>query len=384
MRLNPAHRWKLPAGIEWFPPEGRGIIASKASHWERCHVYPNGDILALCAIRGTPFGLGLAKFDRDSKLLWRRDGPFHHDFDVAEDGRIFALTRKQKDTPPDGFEALSHPFTDDILTILSPAGEVEREVSILEAFKGTPYQLILLTAELTAPKGETAPASTTQVLEMMRVMPNLMPMPAGARESMKDRLAGPPQLKDPASRRSAAMDVLHVNGVRVLGAGPAGKSSPLRPGHVLLSLRTPSLLATLDPEAGRVTWAARGPWRFQHDAQPLADGRILMFDNLGSARGARVFEYEPVTGAAPWAFLGPDTGPVIAPFRGRCQRLANGNTLVVEPMMRAMEVTPGGKAVWEAAFDIKAPHSQRNITGAARYRPKDLPFLKGAPGPRPG
>jgi hypothetical protein len=378
MKLNPAHRWKLPTGLEWTAG-GRRV---RPSHLERCRLYPNGDLLVLVATAGTPYGVALARLDRDSNLVWRREGPFHHDLDVAEDGRIFALTRKQKDTPPAGFEALSRPYADDILTILSPQGEVEREVSVLEAFKGTPYLQTLLSAELTAARGKTAPAGVTHVQELIRLMPDLMPMPPGGQQKMLERLAAAGLGNDAASRRAARMDVLHVNGVRVIGPAAARGSSLLKPGQVLLTLRTPNILAALDPEKGAITWAARGIWRHQHDAQPLPGGHILLFDNLGSARGARVLEYDPVTQAVPWAFPASEEETMVSPFRGRCQRLANGNTLAVESLKRAVEVTPEGKVVWEAGFDLKQAEADRSITGATRYRPEDVPFLKGA-GPRP-
>jgi hypothetical protein len=371
MRLNVVHRWTMPEVLAWPSAEGIRIPpGSTHMHWDCCRVLPNGDLLALCNPHDTPFGVGLARLDKSSRLLWLRAGPFHHDFDVAEDGRIFALTRRQKHRLPAGFEGLTEPYFDDILTILSPDGAPAGEVPLLETFRHSPYLVTLLSDKLTAPEGEAAPASAMSQLEMKQV---LRMLPDGPRLPALPT----PDAWDSPDRRAAAMDVLHTNGVRVLGKEMAGKPPMLRPGHVLLSMRTPSMLAVLDPQKRCVSWAARGPWRYQHDAQPLDNGRILLFDNLGSSRGSRVLEYDPATQAVPWAFPGPRPATLAAPYRGRCQRLPNGNTLAVEPMRRAIEVTPAGEVVWEAGFPPESLHPARNITGALRYRPEDLPFLKG-------
>src|SRR5262249_7472988 len=137
-------------------------------------------------------------------------------------------------------------------------------------------------------------------------------------------------------------DILHTNSVRVLSRALAAKFPQFKPGQVLLSLRTPGVLAVLDVRTRSIVWAARGCWQAQHDPQFLANGTLLLFDNLGWSGGSRVLEYDPVSQAIPWAFAGDRSAPITTVFRGGCQRLPNGNTLIVNSdLCRLVEVTRG-------------------------------------------
>jgi hypothetical protein len=138
-----------------------------------------------------------------------------------------------------------------------------------------------------------------------------------------------------------------------------------------------------------VVWAARGPWRIQHDAEFLDNGHLLLFDNHGWGKGSRVIEYDPVTQAIPWVYSDAGPGPFHAAFRGMKQRLPNGNTLIVDPDNRRLfEVTRGNEIVWEnfPPFPPVPPNRQpraRAITGARRYSVDELTFLKGVARARP-
>jgi hypothetical protein len=116
-------------------------------------------------------------------------------------------------------------------------------------------------------------------------------------------------------------------------------------------MREMNTIALLDPKAERIVWADTGMWRRQHEPQLLDNGRILLFDNQGHrGRGGvtRVIEYDPLTGAIAWSYAGTAEEPLISRVYGSQQRLANGNTLIVESNNgRAVEVTPNGRTVWE-------------------------------------
>src|SRR5207237_5000097 len=121
-------------------------------------------------------------------------------------------------------------------------------------------------------------------------------------------------------------------------------------GQVLVSLRNLNLVAVLDPATGAVVWAARGPWRAQHDARFLDNGHLLIFDNLGSPRGSRVLEYDPQTQAFPWSYPGETGTPFLSRIRGMCQRLPNDNTLIVNSDGgEVFEVTPQREVVWSCS-----------------------------------
>ena len=64
------------------------------------YLYPNGDILV--SYQGNnifPYPMGLAKFDKDSKLLWKRDGYYHHWFSVDAEGKIYVPGATVVDSP---------------------------------------------------------------------------------------------------------------------------------------------------------------------------------------------------------------------------------------------------------------------------------------------
>src|SRR5262249_36811864 len=125
-------------------PHIKDPIADGQIHWFRCHLYPNGDLLAIYHADGdTPYGYGLVKLDKDSKLLWAYPGRVHHDLDVGEDGTIYTLTQKLESKAPAGLEYLPTPYIADSLVVLSPEGRELDNIPLLEAFANSPYALAL-------------------------------------------------------------------------------------------------------------------------------------------------------------------------------------------------------------------------------------------------
>jgi hypothetical protein len=350
------HRWTMPTDLPGL--KGKGL-----TNWEQCHLYPNGDLLALCCPAGDiPYGFGVVKLDKDSKLLWHHKGNFHHDLEVGEDGRIFLFELTTVARRPPALESLPEDFKDERIVVLSPEGEEERSFSLLGAFIGTPYLETLLSVNvMDNDPGMHAP---------------LMPHPPG----MAFPPGFPPQGDDPKltapAKPKPTTDIFHANSVRILRKAMASKFPQFKAGQLLLSLHTPSLLALLDLDTQAVVWAARGPWQRQHDAQFLDNGRILLFDNSGSPSGSRVLEYDPASYAISWSFGGTRETTFRSVFRGRCQRLPNGNTRITEPQQRIFEVTAGKEIVWQFGFANGDEDSARNITGSTVYRRDELPFLK--------
>src|SRR5262249_42579824 len=167
-------------------------------------------------------------------------------------------------------------------------------------------------------------------------------------------------------------DALHANFVSVLTRKLAPKFPRWSAGQALLSLRNLDAIAILDVDTGKVVWAARRPWKAQHDAQFLDNGRILLFDNRGLPKGSRVLEYDPQTQAFPWSYTEKQEH-FYTREQGQCQRLPNGNTLIViSEMGQLLEVTADKDVVWAAAI----PRDRGFFTTARRYSPQELHFLK--------
>jgi hypothetical protein len=350
MRGDVVHEWHVPFSELWpDPPHLRGRIDDAAVYFNDGHVYPNGDLVVVIegpANERNPWnGYGLAKLDRDSRVLWKYPRNCHHDVDVAEDGTIYAIVNEVAETVPPGLEYIPTPCVVDVLDVVSPEGRQVKRLPLLEAVRDSPYAPLFCTLE--------------------------RPTLPGA-----GMLPSPPL--SPAFDDLQRRDVLHTNAVKVLGRALAPKFPLFKAGQLLVSLRHLDALAVLDPDSGKVVWAARGPWHAQHDPSFLDNGHLLLFDNLGSARGSRVLEYDPQTQALPWAYPGDGGPPFLSKIRGMCQRLPNGNTLVVNSDAgEAFEVTAGREAVWSCSC------GHVELYRARRYTPEQLQFLKGDARARP-
>jgi hypothetical protein len=354
MQGNVVHQWQLPFRQAWpKAPHVRNPIPEEQIHWFRCHLYPNGDLLAIYHAEGdTPYGYGLAKLDRNSKLLWVYSGNVHHDVDVDEDGKIYTLTHRVVSELPPGLESIRVPYLADYLVVLSPEGRELETIPILEAFRDSPYALTLSLIASPSSKGRVRQKELTSAWDKG--------------------------------------DYLHANSVRVLSRSLAPKFPLFKAGQVLISLRSLDTIAVLDRSTRCVVWAARGLWRSQHAAEFLDNGHLLLFDNLGRHDGARVLEYDPRTQAIPWSYFNENSTAFVAAVRGMSQRLPNGNTLIVDPENgRLFEVSQAKELVWECSFPSylvgqgQPIASPATITSARRYRTEDVIFLKGGPGARP-
>lgn len=347
MHREVVHRWAIPfSELRSDAADTHGADPSVCFFGS--YLYPNGDLLVVLHGRGTEH-CGLARLDAGSKLLWYCPRSIHHDVDVAEDGTIYALESEICYESPAGLEGIPVPYVADSLVALSPEGKLIRgPISILAALRDSPYHAMLETLfepEVVhePPSGSTAPVKQSR--------------------AKGDRLG--------------LHEALHTNCVRVLPAGLAAKFPLFKPGHVLVSIRNLSILAMLDPVRGNVEWATCGPWFAQHDPQFLANGHLLIFDNLGSPKGSRVLEYDPRTQALPWSYSGA-AGGFYTSERGMSQRLPNGNTFIVDSEGGELfEVNLQGQIVWSYAVG-------RFITSARRVGPGQIHFLSPGTAARPG
>ncbi|HEX7036772.1 MAG TPA: arylsulfotransferase family protein [Pseudomonadales bacterium] len=307
------HEWKRPFRDVWDESSPvRDPVPEKQIYFEKAHVFPNGDLLAVyVGIGDTPWGYGLVKLDRHSNVIWKNLARFHHDVDVTEDGRIFGLTHRFRDEPVDGFPNLRPPVLEDRLVELTPGGEVRREISLLEAVTRSRY-----------------------ARKLYRILPGSL------------------------------WDPLHTNAVDVLdearAAALARKVPQAAPGQVLLSFREldGGTVALLDLEREDIVWALSGSWKSQHDPDILPNGNILLFDNLSNFSDggeSRVVEVDPSHGGVVWSYEGSPEKPLRSYWRSAQQPLANGNVLITESQgARLLEVDRRGEIVWEYVNPVRA------------------------------
>jgi len=374
MRGNVVHRWELPFRQAWSQaPHIMHPLAEDHIYWVCARLYPNGDLLAIYHVDGdTPYGYGLVKLDKDSKLIWAYADNVHHDAEVGEDGNIYTLTHEIMTKAPAGMQRfIAVPLLADFLVVLSPEGRKLKRIPLLEAFRDSPYVLMLSSVTKESPPLDAAPTPA--------VSP---PASAAPSDSYKPN--------DSVRKWQWRKDLLHANSVRVLPPSLASKFPLFKPGQVLISLRNLSTLVVVDWHSRSVVWACNGVWRAQHDAEFLKNGRLLLYDNLGSSIvGTRILEYDPLTQAVPWCYANEHSSSFRAVMRGAKQRLPNGNTLIADPdHQRLLEVTPDKEVAWECYCpSVPVPQGQhrraRVVTSARRYRAEELIFLKEAARVRP-
>jgi len=304
MRGQVIHRWHADTGP-----------------WQHVHLFPNGDLLALVKDGG------LFKIDRNSRMLWSWRGRPHHDLDVAEDGTIHVLTRKAVRRPE------IHPEVDtlvDFITILSPDGELQHEISLLDLLADSPYAFLL---------------------------PSV------------DHLS----LDESGQRDERDLDVLHVNHVEVIDGSLADLDPVFAGGGWLISMKHNNTIAIVDSTGFRWIW---GPTNLtlQHHPVLLPGGTILLFDNGREA--SRVLEVEPLTRVVTWSY--ERGSEFFSRSRGSVQRLPNGNTLITESDRGyVFEVTPSGEEVWRFANpDVNENGERMAIWRMTRIEEQDLTFLR--------
>ncbi len=154
-------------------------------------------------------------------------------------------------------------------------------------------------------------------------------------------------------------DVVHLNDVNVLSTAMAPAFPTLQAGDLLLSLRNLNQIWILDGTTHRIKWISAGSTIGQHDPNFEPDGTISVFDNRplssinapdgypGVHGGSRILAIDPADGTHRTLYRGDARNTFYTPYRGKFQRLANGNLLIAETDAgRAFEVTPAGDVVW--------------------------------------
>ncbi len=269
------------------------------TNWHDVEPMRNGDLLVV------ERDSMLLKLDWESDVKWTSDKKYHHDVTVADNGDIYALTWDVLQIP-EGPATI--PIVNDYVTILAPDGTVKKDISIFSLFGR-----------------EVTDEERGEIREYVR-----------SKHSAGEKIEVEPQ---------TVFDVFHTNTVDVVETDIEGVA---RKGDVLICIRNLDIVAVIDVSADEVVWRLD-----RHDLdkphQPsFVDGNLLVFDN-GADRGySRVLEIHPETGETVWEYMAKPKTAFFSRIRGGCQRLPNGNTLIVDSnRARVFEVTPQAEIVWE-------------------------------------
>jgi len=263
-------------------------------------------------------GSFLLKLDWNNQLVWRQPIQAHHDVEVLPDGSLATLSSELRSIPSISTE---HEIRDDLLVQMNSKGEIQTEYSLAT----------LLNAQAE--------------WEWETVQPSLV------------------------TRDKSIIDLIHANSIVWMHPGWAKLNPLFQEGNVMVSMRHQNRVVILHPENGELLWSyGRGEILGQHDATVLENGNILIFDN-GLSRGwSRVIEVDPNSKEIVWQWSAPEREAFYTAGRGAAQRLANGNTLLLESDQgHAIEITKAGKVVWEYTQPPNEDGKTSTIVRMKRY-----------------
>ncbi len=255
---------------------------------------------------------GFVKVDWNSNTVWGVKKAFHHDFSIADDGRVWALTEHGRHVT---FDGQSFDLLDNGIAVLGPNGEVEEEFWLFDALQDMPE----LRAHIQ--KSLRRKAATGGL----------------AHDEDED------EFDEEDGRVLFGRDLFHAN---TLNFATKSIEGVWNEGDIITSVREMNMVVVLDRATHKPKWHwGPGQLQKQHDPEQLDNGNLLIFDNGRRRHWSRVVELDPSSSQVVWEYK--EKG-FFSNIRGLSQRLDNGGTLIVSSQRgRAFEVTPEGEIVWE-------------------------------------
>lgn len=320
------------------------------------HLYPDGGLLvSFQGISTFPFAVGLARFDKDSKLLWKRELLNHHWFSVVADGRIYACAMKLVDAPlavgTTRFSITSPggKILRDIVVILDPLGNVLDEIPVLDAVIDSGWEGLL----------QTQSATATGALNNERFV-------------------------------IADDDPTHLNAVEVIDEATAAANPGLCEGDLVLSMRHMNAVGILDPRTRRFKWMSAGATIQQHSPR-IYDGGLLVLDNRGGSAttgGSRLVHIDFKTHLPRTVFPRPSVslpGEFYTSVAGQLDLSGDGRVVVASSIgQKIWEIDlTSGQVLWEYLCVDPAQRHRRRIFTAQYARDLNFPLNQNSDGTSP-
>lgn len=316
------HAWSNATG----QPDPATAPPSYLRGWNHVELAADGSLYAMVPLHA------LLKLRPDSSLAWKTEIPVHHDLDLGPGGEVYALTERPRVVSWSGGR---HVVLDNLVTLLSPAGNILESHSLYDLLTTQPAIRSLIDNEI-AQRIATHGAAALANLDVLRDRTGRV-----ASQLLRD-LPGSP------------CDILHANTLEILCPHPYNLWSA---GDVLVSLRDLDLIAVLDLREQQVRWWW-GPQELsaQHQPSALPNGNLLVFDNGQRMQRSRALELDPVTGAVVWQYTADPPQALFSPMAGGCERLPGGNVVISDARAgRAIEVTRGGRIAWTLQIHTRRP-----------------------------
>jgi Arylsulfotransferase (ASST) len=258
------HHWEADLQQLWRDADDHvvGSTGPARFEWLGTQLLKDGSlIVAFQNDRAFPVGAGLAKFDRDGKLVWRSTHRHvNHWFTLGPDGTIYAPGHASLDTPA-RIGDTRHEITcehvkaqTDHVAVIDPNGRLRERIDVMDLLVANGY--------------------------------------AGLVRLTKDEC-----------------DPFHLNFVQYIDAQTASRLEGMDEGDLLISLRNVYTILIFSPRTRAIKWIQTGRSIEQHSPRFLPDGSLVVFDNTGGDErfgGSRIFRER----------IGQNGLAVVAPRRG--------------------------------------------------------------------
>jgi hypothetical protein len=130
------HRWRVSHSQAF--PEPRHLLWKAPDEfivWHGAKPYPNGDVVFNFQDKSFPYGGGLVRLDKDSRVVWALPENTHHDVEADPgDGSLWVPGMRYR---PEGLPEVPGMkpwfYEDTVLRVSADGGEVLGEVSVLKA-----------------------------------------------------------------------------------------------------------------------------------------------------------------------------------------------------------------------------------------------------------
>ncbi|WP_209507458.1 arylsulfotransferase family protein [Ruegeria sp. HKCCSP335] len=229
-----------------------GYTDERAIYIQGSEIDSKGNLIV--TFQGTntfPYHVGVAKFDKESNLLWKHIDNSHHWPTVGPDGRVYLPSAKLD------------PVSETILDLDEP----------MKCTYGAVYQEGVRIRDVDGANLAVHNLDTLVRDSNMR----------GLAFSVRDDC-----------------DPYHVNGIDLLNEASAAMIDGANPGDLVVSLRSSSTLIIMNSQTGKIIKVFFGPMVAQHSPSVMPNGEILIFDNLGAGAGeervgTRILALDPLT-----------------------------------------------------------------------------------------
>ncbi len=300
------HSWDVDIFKIWPQPEHlQPNVWPKTRPGTEVHgtkLMPNGDVVFNYE------NIGTVRMDWCGNVVWRLPYETHHSIFPAEDGNLWISGRRVLQQQLPNYPMHQPPIWDPTVLEVSPAGEILREISVMDLFRDNNLLALL----------------------MMR------------NSSIYNYIAG---------------DNLHMNDIEVFPSSVA--EGVFKHGDVVISLRNIHTILVFDPDTLKVRYVKTGGFIRQHDPDFVDGNTLTLFDNNyvtnSRIRSSRIVSLDARSNEIEAVYSGSKTAEFSSKIMGKHQWLDNGRLLITESMSgRAFELDHNGQIIWEYLNKVDA------------------------------